>query len=374
MSYIWESSNWPEFFVDMNRLEKKYQEYIYEKGRTDQIFSLLSPNAQKELFSDILASGIVSSNEIEGISVSYDSVYSSILRALNIECDRCKSDKNSEALASLALSAHNTETQITEETILSWHKKLFEYSQKNIKRMNIGKYRERSVAVMRFSGKMEEEVMYEAVPPERVKGNMARLISWINSECDTYPLIVKSALASLWFVTIHPFDDGNGRITRLLGDAILREESISEYYSSSSQIQKRKQEYYSLLYTFQHSSTMDATDYVSWFLDITTEGIKKTEKVCRDKIKLAGFMASLSPDEYNSREISMLYKLASGSFKGKLTPAKWCKMNKCQSATATRDLSHLCEKNLLLKSEESGRSSWYALNPGLMDKEVKVFS
>ena len=85
-------------------------------------------------------------------------------------------------------------------------------------------------------------------------------------------------------------------------------------------------------------------------------------------------MASLSPDEYNSREISMLYKLASGSFKGKFTPAKWCKMNKCQSATATRDLSHLCEKNLLLKSEESGRSSWYALNPGLMDKEVKVFS
>ncbi len=374
MSYIWESSNWPAFFVDMNILEKKYQEYIYEKGRSDQIFSLLSLNAQKELFSDILASGIVSSNEIEGISVSYDSVHSSILRALNIECDRYKSDKNSEALASLALSVHNAETQITEETILSWHKKLFEYSQKSIKGMNIGKYREKSVAVMRFNGKMEEEVMYEAVPPERVKENMARLISWINSKGDTYPLIVKSALASLWFVTIHPFDDGNGRISRLLGDAILREESISEYYSSSTQIQKRKQEYYSQLYTFQHSSTMDATDYVSWFLDITTEGIKKTEKVCRGKIRLAGFMASLSPAEYNSREISMLYKLASGSFKGKLTPAKWCKMNKCQSATATRDLSHLCEKNLLLKSEESGRSSWYALNPRLMDKEVKVFS
>lgn len=374
MNYIWESSNWPAIIVDMNILERKYQEYIYEKGRTDQIFSLLSLNAQKELFSDILASGIVSSNEIEGISVSYDSVYSSILRALNIECDRCKSDKNAEALASLALSVHNDDYNITEETILSWHKKLFEYSQKSIKEMNIGKYREKSVAVMRFSGKIEEEVMYEAVPLERVREDMDRLISWINNEGTRYPLIVRSALASIWFVTIHPFDDGNGRISRLLGDAILREESISEYYSSSSQIQKRKQEYYSQLYTFQHSSTMDATDYVSWFIDITTEGIKETEKVCLNKIRLAGFMASLSPAEYNSREISMLYKLASGSFKGKLTPAKWCKESGCQSATATRDLSHLCEKKLLMKSEESGRSSWYALNPKIMDKEVKVFS
>lgn len=365
MKYIWQSPDWPVFHVDMKKLRKKYEEYIYEKGRTDQIFYLLSPEARKEIHYDMLAAGIVSSNEIEGISISYDSVYSSILKALNIECDRKKSDKNAEALASLALSIHEDKTEIAEETILSWHKKLFEHSEKSIKGINVGRYRNRDVAVMRFNGKLEEEIMYEAVPPEDVEDNMSHLINWINNEGKEYPLIVLSAVASLWFLTIHPFDDGNGRISRLLGDAILRDESISEYYNSSSQIQKRKKEYYSRLYEFQHSSTMDATEYVTWYLEMTIEGLRETEGLYREKIRLAGFMASLSPEEYNSREIAMLYKLASGTFQGKLTAAKWCKMTKCQSATATRDLAHLCDKKLLVKSEESGRSSWYMLNPNI---------
>lgn len=217
-----------------------------------------------------------------------------------------------------------------------------------------------------FSGKYEEEVMYEEVSSERIKDDMAYLISWLNGKGNNYPLIIKSALASLLLITIHPFDDGNGRISRLLCDAVLRDESISQYYNSSSQIQRRKKEYYDELYRFQHSLQIDATEYVSWFLDITIEGIKKAEKLCLDKIKSASFMASLAPDEYNSREISMLYRIASGSFKGKLTPQKWCMMTKCRSTTATRDLSHLCEKKLLVKSEESGHSSWYALNPDIM--------
>lgn len=127
----------------MAALTEKYQEYLYEKGRTDQIFSLLSSNAQKEFFSDILASGIVSSNEIEGVSVSYESVYSSILKALNLECRVNKSDKNAEALAELSLSIHIDKAPITEDTILGWHKTLFEHSQKNIKGMTAGKYRKK---------------------------------------------------------------------------------------------------------------------------------------------------------------------------------------------------------------------------------------
>lgn len=366
MHYIWNNDNWPDFSFDEKMVDKKYIEYIYQKGLTDQIFNMLTPESQKEYYWDALSNEIVSSNEIEGISISYESVYSSVLRALNIENTKQIKDKNAEALVSLSLSIHSDSTPITEDQILSWHRRIFQNSPKETKGLNIGRYREKPVYVMKFSGKLNEEVLYEAVPVEDIEDEMEKLVSWINSPSN-HPTIIKSAIASLWFLSIHPFSDGNGRISRLLSDAIMREESISRYLSTSSEILERKKEYYNELYKAQHSQSMDITDYVLWFIEMIIDGMKKTENICKAKIKLTSFMASLDPAEYNSRELSMLYRLASGSFVGKLTGSKWCKMTKCQSATATRDLSHLCEKNILIKSEESGRSSWYALNPRIMD-------
>lgn len=309
---------------------------------------------------------IVSSNEIEGISISYESVYSSVLRALNNEGTKQIKDKNAEALASLSLSIHSDLTPITEAKILSWLSRIFENASKQTKGLNDGHYREKPVYVMKFSGKLSEEALYEAVPYQEVKVEMRRLVSWINWT-KFYSAVVQSAVASLWFLAIHPFSDGNGRISRLLSDAIMRDEGILRYMSTSSEILERKKEYYSELYKAQHSQSMDITSYVIWFIDMVIDGMKKTEAVCKAKIKLISFMASLNPGEYNSRELSMLYSLASGSFVGKLTGSKWCNLTKCQSATASRDLAHLCEKKILIKSEESGRSSWYALNRKIID-------
>ncbi len=366
MNYIWNNEDWPKFRFNENAVNKKFIEYIYQKGLTDQIFNMLTPESQRECYSNAISSEIVSSNEIEGISISYESVYSSVLRALNAESSKSIRDKNAEALASLSLSIHSDLTPISEEKILSWHRTIFENSSKQMKGVNIGRYREKPVYVMKFSGKLNEEVLYEAVPYERVENEIKKLIKWLNNPTN-YPSVVRSAVASLWLLSIHPFSDGNGRISRLFSDAIMREEGILRYMSTSSEILERKKEYYRELYDAQHSTSMDITSYVLWFIDTVIDGMKKTEAICKSKIKLTSFMASLDPAEYNSRELSMLYRLASGSFIGKLTGTKWCKLTKCQSATATRDLAHLCAKNILIKSEESGRSSWYALNPMIMD-------
>ncbi len=219
---------------------------------------------------------------------------------------------------------------------------------------------------MKFSGKLGEEGLYEAIPYQDVEVEMKKLVAWINATT-FYPAVIRSAVASLWLLSIHPFSDGNGRISRMLSHAIMRDEGILRYMSTSSEILERKKEYYSELYLAQHSQSMDITGYLIWFIDMVIDGMKKTEAVCKAKIKLTSFMASLNPGEFNSRELSMLHRLASGSFVGKLTGSKWCKLTKCQSATATRDLAHLCKKKILIKSEESGRSSWYALNPKIID-------
>ncbi len=369
MHYIWNNEDWPRFSFDEKKVNDKYIKYVYQKGLTDQIFNMLTPEGQKECYSNAISNEIVSSNEIEGISISYESVYSSVLRALKVENTKPVKDKNAEVLASLSLSIHSDLTPITEEKILSWHRLILENSQKQTKGLNAGHYREKTVYVMKFSGKLDEEVLYEAIPYEDVEVEMKKLVAWIN-ETTYYPAVVRSAVASLWLLSIHPFSDGNGRISRLLSYAIMRDEGILRYMSTSSVILERKKEYYDELYKAQHSTSMDITMYILWFIDMVIDGMKKTENICKAKIKLSSFMASLDPGEYNSRELSMLYRLASSSFMGKLTGSKWCKMTKCQSATATRDLAHLCEKNILIKSEESGRSSWYALNPKIKNSAL----
>lgn len=363
MGYIWQNNDWPDFTVDVDKLRGKYESYLYQKGRTDQIFNLLTPKSQNEFFSDTIASDIVASNEIEGISVSYESVYSSVAKALHIETDLKGYDRNAEALAALALSVRNDLGEIDKDKILSWHRKLFEFAPKTAKNLVPGEFRRKPVYVMRFSGRMEEEVLYEAVPAEHVDEEIDSFVNWIKNNSENYPPVVRSAVASLRFVSIHPFPDGNGRMSRLISDALLSGGLESKYFSSSSEILLNKKEYYAKLYDAQHSESMDCTPYVSWFIDICTEGMQKVENICSQKIRLSSFMASLDPCEFNSREITMLYKLASGAFKGKLTPEKWCKMTKCTSATATRDLAHLVEKNILLKAGHYGRSQSYLLNP-----------
>lgn len=369
MPYIWKNPNWPDFKIEMNSLQKDYERYLYQKGLTDQAFSLISTDLRKVIYAQTLTNDVVSSNEIEGVSVSYDSVYSSVAKALAIEnATTTRQDRFAQMLAKLSLSVQENEGTITEKTILNWHKLLFEGVSPAYRLHEIGEYRNGPVYIMNASGSMKQDVLYEGVPADRIQENMAALMKWIHDSRDGLPVIVRSAVASVWFVSIHPFEDGNGRISRLLADAIMAQNASSlRYCSVSSAILNNKKEYYRQLYEAQHSSSMDISAFVSWYINLVSDSLFDAGEICKKKIFLSQFMASLDSSEYNSREISMLYKLASGSFYGKLTAEKWCKLTKCQSATATRDLSHLVEKGLLRKSNEGGRSSCYYLNDAILE-------
>ena len=369
MPYIWENPNWPDFKIEMRTLQKDYERYLYQKGLTDQVFSFISPELRNVVYAQTLSNGVVSSNEIEGVSVSYDSVYSSVAKALAIESFTTpKQDRYAQILAEVSLSVQANEEAITEKTILNWHKLLFEGVAPAYRTHSIGEYRNGPVYIMNVSGSMKNDIIYEGVPADRIKENMDVLVKWIHDHQDGLPAIARSAIASIWFVSIHPFEDGNGRISRLLADAIMAQHDSSlKYCSVSSAILKNKKEYYNQLYEVQRSQSMDVSAFVAWYIKLVSDSLLDAERTCKRKIALSQFMASLDPSEYNSREISMLYKLASGSFYGKLTAEKWCKLTKCQSATATRDLSHLVEKGLLRKSNEGGRSSWYYLNDAILE-------
>ncbi len=369
MSYIWENSNWPQFEIDMSHIQKEYENFIYQKGRTDQIFTLLSSPLKDDFILNSFTSEIVSSNEIEGISISFDSVYSSAIKALEInKQSSIKKNKMAEEVVALLLDARNTTIPLTEKRVLAWHKKLFNTAISKTHQVNKGQYREKPVYIMKITGKLHEEVLYEGVPANMLKKEMSSFFLWINNQPTNLPPLAISAIASLWFVSIHPFEDGNGRISRLISDAIIAKYISLPYLSVSSEILKNKKEYYDILYSVQHSSSMAVSEYVVWFIQLCTKALENVETICRKKVALSFFMASLDPTEYNSREISVLYKLASGTFNGKLTSAKWVKITKCQSATATRDLTHLCSKGILIKSDEGGRSCWYSLNPSILAK------
>lgn len=365
MAYIWQSDLWDIFSWDMNSLHDLSKRYEMQKAKTDSIFELIAPEAKKTMQLDFLSNSVVSNGKIEGVNISYDSVYSSVANALNIELGKMqKKDAESENNARISISILNENYDLSENTIFRWHELLFSATPNAKKPKHIGEYRSEPIYVINFKNSFKEEVLYEGLPANMISQSMFHLFSWINQRNDL-PLIIKSAIASFWFLSVHPFEDGNGRLSRFLSDAILQQGESFKYFTMTSAIERNKEQYYLMLQRFQNSSDMDITEYVAWYIKLALEELKLIEATCIKKIKLSAFIFSLDASEYNSREITMLYKLASGSFYGKLTAEKWSKINKCKSATATRDLSHLVEKGMLVRSEEGGRAVWYALNPNL---------
>lgn len=366
MSYIWQNEDWTSFYFDKGIINTCVSDYLKKKSSVNAIFKLLSPESRKNMHADFVTQDAISTSKLEGIEISYDSVYSSIAKALDIDFKgKAKIDKNSENLSSLMLEALDANTVLNEESILQWHKKLFSGAAPKSRPAEVGCYRKEAVYVIRHYGNMSQEVIYEGVPYERVQGEMDKFFAFLkNTEIDD---IIKSAIASFYFVTIHPFLDGNGRLSRLIADNLLT--SYDEGYrvfSISTTLLANKKAYYDELYKVQHSDNLDITSYIKWYISMVIEALDDAEKVCENKIRLSQFIMTLNPNEFNSREIMMLYKLASGSFVGKLTAEKWTKMMKCKPLTSSRDLAHLVEKGMLVKNNAAGTKTSYSLNPSIL--------
>ena len=317
--------------------------------------------SQDEAMLSNMSLELVRSSEIEGEKLNLEEVRSSIARRLGIEtAGLVPVSRYVEGVVEMQLDAtQNYDKPLTHDRLFGWHNVLFPTGMSGLYRIDVGKYRSGEMQVV--SGAMgKERVHYQAPSPERVPAEMERFIAWVNND-DEVDAVLKAAVAHLWFVSIHPFDDGNGRITRALTDMLLaRSENCSKrFYSMSAAIRVLQKEYYEVLERTQCGDG-DITEWILWFLSCFEQALDSTEETLLSVKRKAEFWERHRDVAFNNRQRKLLNMLFDGFF-GKLTSSKWAKIAKCSSDTALNDINDLIAKGVLRKTEKGGRSTNYIL-------------
>lgn len=371
MSYIWENESWPLFAYNSSCVSEALERLREEKRIADIAFSVIDEQTRKQLEARSLADDIISSFSIEGEAIDADSVYSSVSKHLDvIFTGKPKESAYAQSILSMVIDALENHAPLTHQRLFDWHVKLFQ-NKAGIRPKTIGGYRKAPEYVMKGSGR-NQKIVYEAVKHECVREEMERLLSFVNEKTGLDPFI-KAAVASLWFVLIHPFEDGNGRISRAIADYVISLDSCDALhaFNISTGILKNRNSYYDHIQAVSTDNPgMDVSSWVAWFLNLVSDCIAQSLLTLKKTLSTTAFMKALDPNEFNSREMSMLYKLADGSFFGKLTTDKWMKMTKCSKTAAFRDIQHLVEKGFLTPSDEAGRNRGYFFNQSVVDGEV----
>ena len=307
---------------------------------------------------------VLKSSEIEGEILEYDQVRSSIARHLGMDvAGLVSSDKNVDGVVEMLLDAtQNYEEPLTKERLFNWHCSLFPTGRNGMSKLIVGNWRDDYHGAMQVvSGSMSKErVHFQAPDADKIDSEMAVFFQWFNNEHKLEP-VLKAALAHFWFVTIHPFDDGNGRIARAITDMLLAraDGSSQRFYSMSAQIKTERKEYYTILEKSQKSN-LDITSWIDWFLNCLTNSLTETNFILAKVLHKHFFWMENSTLSLNDRQKSMINKLLDG-FDGKLTSSKWAKINKCSADTALRDIQDLINKEILRKELAGGRSTNYEL-------------
>ncbi len=363
-NYIWQQREWPWFRWDEARLIQKLADANRLRGELFGRLSMFGFHEQNASWLDALTQEIVLSSRIEGEELSRDSVRSSVARQLGLEYDGLpKIDHYVEGVVQVMLDAtQHYDLPLDAERLFTWHRALFPYGQSGIYKISVGQWRTGEEAMQVVSGPFgHQKVHYEAPPSEQVEAMMRQLFDWI--DCDNLRIdpLVKAAVAHLWFVSIHPFDDGNGRICRTITELLLSraDRTSRRYYSLSSEIENNRNAYYTHLETAQKGD-LDITEWISWFLDTLTEALHRAIRKTENVVRKTAFWNRHQTVAINDRQRKVLNLLLDG-FNGKLNSSKWYKINHCSQDTATRDIKDLIEKGILRKTEEGGRSTNYEL-------------
>jgi len=311
-----------------------------------------------------LTEDVLKSSEIEGEKLGADQVRSSVARRLGLDIGGLKAaDRHVEGVVEMMLDATQQYDQpLTQERLFGWHASLFPTGRSGMHRIGAGAWRDDSAAPMQVvSGPVgRERVHFEAPAAARLDEEMRRFLEWFNSEVAREP-VLKAALAHLWFVTIHPFDDGNGRIARAIADmALARSEGSSQrFFSMSAQIREERADYYRILEQTQRG-TMDVTAWMEWFLGCLTRAIEAAQSTFSAVIARARQWDTLRDVSLNERQRLVVNRLLEG-FEGKLTTSKWAALTRCSTDTALRDIQQLVEKGVLVRNPAGGRSTSYSL-------------
>lgn len=360
--YIYQHENWANFIWDNDKVNLLLGEVRYLQGKIYGQIQSLGFSLQEETNLYNLTSDVVKSAEIEGEELNYDQVRSSVARRLGIEIGGLDSvNRNVEGVVEMILDAtQNYLSPLDEERLFGWHSCLFPTGRSGMYKIEVAQWRTGEMQIV--SGAMgKEKIHYEAIPAQNLQKEMSIFLNWVNHH-HTLDLVLKSAIAHFWFIIIHPFDDGNGRIARAISDLLLSRSDNSNYrfYSMSSQILVQKKEYYEVLKKVQHS-TGDITEWIVWFLNCLKNALNDTEKSLEKVLFKSEFWKIHENTPINERQRLMLNKLLDG-FDGKLKTSKWAKITKVSTDTALRDIRDLIGKGILRQEDGGGRSTNYELD------------
>jgi len=359
--YIYENRNWTNFTWRETDINAIFGEVRHLQGRIIGQMSTLGFATKEEATLTNVTLDVVKSSEIEGEKLDYDQVRSSIARRLGIHiAGLVPASRNVEGVVEMVLDAtQNYQKPLNDKRLFGWHSALFPTGYSGMHKIEVGRYRTGEMQIV--SGAMgKEKVHYEAVPAKRVEGEMDKFLRWFNDDSPIDP-VLKSAIAHFWFIIIHPFDDGNGRIARAISDVMLAraDKTKERYYSMSSQMLIERKLYYSILQKVQYSNG-DITDWLQWFLNCLKNSLLATDATLQKILRKNDFWIINENAGFNERQRLVLNKLLDG-FDGKLKSSKWAKIAKCSSDTALRDIKDLIEKGILRQEQTGGRSTNYEL-------------
>ena len=359
--YIYENKNWTDFLWKDKAINVVFGEVRLMQGKIIGQMEALGFSAKSEAKLSALTSDVVKSSEIEGELLNYDQVRSSIARRLGINtAGLVPSSRHIEGIVEMMLDATQRYIlPLTEKRLFGWHAALFPTGYSGPYEIEVGRYRTGDMQIV--SGAMgKEKIHYEAVKPKLVKAEMDKFLDWFNNE-NNIDSVLEAAIAHFWFIIIHPFDDGNGRIARAITDMLLAraEGSGERFYSMSGQILTERKRYYEVLQKVQHSSG-DITEWLDWFLHCLKNAMLATENTTQKILSKAAFWNLHENTPINERQRLLLNKLFDG-FEGKLQTSKWAKIAKTSTDTALRDIKDLVEKGILQQTNDGGRNAGYEL-------------
>jgi Fic family protein len=364
--YIHERNEWPDFHWNQATLADQLAGVRHLQGRLLGRMEALGFPLREEATLQILTQDVLKTSEIEGETLDARQVRSSIARRMGLDIGALPQiDRNVEGIVEVMLDAtRHHDAPLTRERLFGWHAALFPTGRSGMRRITVGGWRTAASGAMQVvSGAFgHEKVHYEAPGSDRLEKEVSAFLKWLNGATPADG-VVKSALAHFWFVTIHPFEDGNGRLARAIADLLLArsERSSQRFYSLSAQIQQERKAYYEVLERCQ-KGTLDVTTWIEWYLNCLQHAIEASAGTLESVLMKARFWKAHAGEPFNDRQRAVINRLLDG-FEGKLTSSKWAKLTKCSQDTALRDISDLLNRQILIKDPAGGRSTSYALHP-----------
>jgi Fic family protein len=364
IKYIHQLAKWPNFTWNNEEVIPLLSTVRHKQGRLKGRMEMLGFTLRNETTLQTLTLDVLKSTEIEGELLNPEQVRSSIAKRLGIDTGGLiPATRNVEGVVEMMLDAtQNYNKKLTKTRLFDWHAALFPTGRSGMAKITVGKWRTNKKGPMQIvSGAMgKEKIHYEAPDAGQLEKEMELFLKWFNSKTPLDP-VIKAAVAHLWFITIHPFDDGNGRIARAIADMQLAkaDEDHQRFYSMSAQIQQVRNKYYDILEKIQKGK-LDITEWVLWFLNCLNDALDATERVLTKVLTKTKFWDDHANLVMNERQRLLINKFLDG-FNGNLTSSKWAKIAKCSADTALRDIQDLVDKNILQKATSGGRSTHYFL-------------